>query len=100
QKVKVSAAGGVVPAFTTELTLPMDAFALQGPAISPMLTAEINHQADVAVAWTGKPDKVRLELSQDALSNHGTYIECLFSGAAGKGTVPASVMTDLVPTSG
>lgn len=101
QKVAVSARGGVVPAFTGEVEMPAAAgFTLGQPAISPMLTVTLAQGADLPLSWSGGGAQVRLEIGQDLDTAAGRLIVCAFPGEGGKGAVPASLLSILLPTAG
>ena len=102
QKLAVNAAGGMVPAFRTELTPPNATFSLTTPDGSRQnIVFNLNRTADYQVAWTplSAGTRVHAEINQNTDSNRGLIIDCDFDGSTGTGTIPASLLGDLQLTS-
>lgn len=97
QAVTFAAPGKEVPAFSTEVTLPTEAFTISSPtAARDNLGWVISRTADFTISWSTASAKVAVELAQGTdQAFGGVTIRCTFPGNGGTGKLPASVLGNL-----
>jgi hypothetical protein len=94
EMVSVVATGGEVPAFSAHLTAPAPLVLSNAPFGAG---ATIDRSQPITVSWSAATSQVSIVLS--AAADGGTTIaDCRFTGSAGSGTVPSSVL-QLLPAS-
>lgn len=104
QALGISASGQTVPAFSANITPMSDSnFALTMPDGSrASLLFTLNKSQDYQLSWTGLTvgSKLAAELVQNPDTNRVITLECVFNGAAGTGTFPASLLSRFQTTNG
>ena len=104
--IDVAAAGQAqqVPAFTGRITQPgATQFSLTMPDGSrPNILFAINKSQDYQVTWSGPTagSKVVAELIQNPDNNRSVTLECVFDGARGNGTLPATLLSKFQNSNG
>lgn len=101
ETIKVSAAGGSVPAFTGDLVAPSPASSLTAPvlAAAPAKT-EIDRAKPLAVTWSGATAGT-IGFTLAATSGGGSVtVQCRFDASKGAGSVPASLLAKLPASDG
>lgn len=101
ETIKVSAAGGSVPAFTGDVVAPSPASSLTSPvlAAAPAKT-EIERGRPLPVTWSGATAGT-IGFTLAATSGGGSVtVQCRFDASKGAGSVPASLLAKLPASDG
>ena len=90
--ITVSAAGAVVPAFSSNITFPSAITVTSPTAVSTV------SKSGFSATWTATTSEVHILFIQHLDSSHSTAIDCAFAGSSGSGAVPAAALTALQTT--
>jgi hypothetical protein len=89
EALTVSTAGATVPAFSTPILFPPLVTVTSG-------TPTVLKKSGFTATWSATTGPVEIGVRQYPSGLPQLWISCVFDGAAGTGTIPASALTDLV----
>jgi hypothetical protein len=96
ETLSVQAAGAAVPAFgPTSVVMPSPV-----QLLTPATPYAIATDADLDVTWAGGQSGVTFELQLTGGTQDAPFVSCEWAGGAGRGTVPAALLADLLPAGG